>query len=57
MGTYGPLAIKYCNEEILNRHLQNKYRNVDSKIQKVQKTINKGGIILGQVTDNLKDKT
>ena len=59
MGTYDPpqncqtLAIKYCNEEIWNRHLQNKYRNVDLKTQKVQETINKGDIILGQVVDNL----
>ena len=59
MGTYDPpqncqkLAIKYCNEEIWNGHLQNKQRNVDLKTQKVQKTINKGGIILGQVADSL----
>ena len=59
MGTYDPpqncqkLAIKYCNEEIWNGHLQNKQRNVDLKTQKVQKTINKGGIILGQVVDSL----
>ena len=59
MGTYDPpqncqkLAIKYCNEEIWNRHFQNKHRNVDLKTQKVQKTINKGGIILGQVADSL----
>ena len=59
MGTYDPpqncqkLAIKYCNEEIWNGHLQNKHRNVDLKTQKVQKTINKGGIILGQVADSL----
>ena len=37
MGTYVPpqncqkLAIKYCSEEIWNRHLQNKCRNVDLK--------------------------
>ena len=59
MGTYDPpqncqkLAIKYFNEEIWNGHLQNKHRNVDLKTQKVKKTINKGGIILGQVTDSL----
>ena len=59
MGTYDPpqncqkLAIKYCNEEIWNGYLQNKQRNVDLKTQKVQKTINKGGIILGQVADSL----
>ena len=47
------LAIKYCNEEISNGHLQNKHRNVNLKTQKVQKTINKGGIILGQVADSL----
>ena len=41
MGTSDPpqncqkLAIKYCNEEIWNGHLQNKHRNVDLKIQKV----------------------
>ena len=58
MGTHDPpqncqkLAIKYCNEEIWNRHLQNKHRNVDLKTPKVQKT-NKGGIILGEVADNL----
>ena len=52
MGTYDPpqncqkLGIKYCSEEIWNEHLQNKHRNVDLKMQKVQKTINKGGIIL-----------
>ena len=56
MGTHDPphncqnLAIKYCNKEIWNRHLQNKHRNVNFKTQKVQKTINKGGITLGQVT-------
>ena len=59
MGTYDPpqncqkLAIKYCNEEIWNGHFQNKHRNVDLKTQKGQKTINKGGIILGQVADSL----
>ena len=59
MGTYHlpqncqKLAIKYFNEEPWNGHLQNKHRNVDLKTQKVQKTINKGGIILGQVADNL----
>ena len=59
MGTCDPpqncqkLAIKYCNEEIWNGHLQNKHRNVDLKTQKVQKTINEGGIILGQVADSL----
>ena len=59
MDTYDPpqnyqkLAIKYCNEEIWNGYLQNKHRNVDLKIQKVQKTINKGGIILVQVADSL----
>ena len=47
------LAIKYCNEEIWKGNLQNKHRNVDLKTQKVQKTINKGSIILGQVADNL----
>ena len=47
------LAIKYYNEEISNGHLQNKHRNVNLKTQKVQKAINKGGIILGQVTDSL----
>ena len=59
MGTYDPpqncqkLGIKYWNEEIWNEHLQNKHRNVDLKTQKVQKTINKGGIILGQLADSL----
>ena len=59
MGTYDPprncqkLAIKYCNEEIWNWCVQKKHRNVDLKIQKAQKTINKGGIILGQVSDSL----
>ena len=59
MGTHDPpqncqkLAIKYCNKEIWNGWLQNKHRNVDLKTQNVQKTINKGGIILGQVADNL----
>ena len=47
------LAIKYCNEEIWTGHLQNKHRNVDLKTQKVQKTINKAGMILGQVADSL----
>ena len=47
------ILIKYCNEEIWNEHLQNKHRNVDLKTQKVQKTINKGGIILGQLADSL----
>ena len=32
---YQKLAIKYCNEEIWNRHLQNKHRNVDLKTPKV----------------------
>ena len=36
-----------------NGHPQNKHRNVNLKIQKVQKTINKGGIVLGDVADNL----
>ena len=59
MSTYDPpkncqkLAIKYCNEEIWTGHLQNKHRNVDLKTQKVQKTINKAGMILGQVADSL----
>ena len=59
MGTYDPsqncqkLAIRYCNEEIWNGHPQNKHRTVNLKTQKVQKTINKGGIILGQVADSL----
>ena len=47
------LAIKYYSEEIWNRCLQNKCRNVDLKTQQVQETINKGVIILGQVTDKL----
>ena len=59
MGTYDPpqscqkFVIKYCNEEIWNEHLKNKHRNVDLNTQKVQKTINKGEIILGQVTNSL----
>ena len=59
IGTYDPpqncqkLATKYCNEEIWNGHLQNKHRYVDLKTQKVEKTINKAGIILGEMTDNL----
>ena len=59
MGTYDPpqncqkLAIKYCNKEISNGQLQNKHRNVDLKTQNVQKNINKGDIILGQMADNL----
>ena len=59
MGTYDSsqncqkLAIRYCNEEIWNGHPQNKHRTVNLKTQKVQKTINKGGIILGQVADSL----
>ena len=59
MGTYDPPqncqkhAITYCNEEIWNEHLQSKQRNVDLKAQKMQKTINKGGIILGEVADSL----
>ena len=59
MGTYDPShnwqkhVIKYCNEEIWNGHLQNKNRNPDLKTQMMQKTINKGGIILGQVANNL----
>ena len=36
-----------------NGHPQNKHSNVDLKIQKVQKTINKGGLVLGDVADNL----
>ena len=44
---------KYCNEEIWNGHLQNKHGNKDLKTQRVQKTINKGDIILGQVADSL----
>ena len=38
---------------ICNGHLLNKDRNLDLKAQKVQKTVNKGGIILPQVTQNL----
>ena len=59
MGTYDPpqscqkFAIKYCNEEIWNGHFKNKHRNLDLNTQMVQKTINKGGIILGQVTNSL----
>ena len=59
MGTYDPPqncqkhAITYCNEEIWNEHLQSKHRNVDLKAQKMQKTINKGSIILGEVADSL----
>ena len=59
MGTYDPpqscqkFVIKYCNEEIWNEHLKNKHRNVDLNTQKVQKTINKGGIILGPEADSL----
>ena len=55
MGTYDPPqncqkhAITYCNEEIWNEHLQSKHRNVDLKAQKMQKTINKGSIILGVI--------
>ena len=63
MGPYDPpqncqkLAIKYCNKEIWNGHLQNKHRNVDLKTQKVhEKLLIKGGIILGQVADNLIQK-
>ena len=58
-GTYDPpqnwqkLAIKHCNAEIWNEHLQNKHKNVDLKTLKVPKSINKGGIILRQVADNL----
>ena len=36
-----------------NGHPQNKHRNFNLNIQKVQKTINKGGIVLGDVADNL----
>ena len=59
IGIYDPpqnckcLVVKHCNEEIWNGYLQNKHRNVDLKTQKVQKTVNKGGIILGQVADSL----
>ena len=58
-GIYDPpqnwqkLAIKHCNEEIWDEHLQNKHTITDLKTQKVSKTINNGGIILGQVADNL----
>ena len=47
------IAIKYCNEEICNGYLQNKYRNVDFKHKWCKKTIKKGGIILRQAVDNL----
>ena len=45
--------IAILQEEIWSGHLQNKHRNVDLKTQKMQKTVNKGGTILGQVADNL----
>lgn len=47
------IKVKECNDEIWTGFLQTKHRNVDLKTQKVQKTINKGGIILGQLADNL----
>ena len=59
MGIYDPpqncqkLAIKYYNKEIWNGHLQNKHRNVDLNTEKVQKSINKGGITLGPEADSL----
>ena len=41
------------SEKIWDEHLQSKHRNLDVKTQKTQKTISKGGIILGQVADSL----